>query len=106
MTIQHLPQNSGELAPAGLTLQDQARLRRALESSTSPNTRRAYNQAWRRWTAWSKARGIPALPALPELVAAFLLELADSGLSLATIRLQKTALGRRPPIDRPPGPHR
>ena len=93
MTIQHLPQNSGELAPAGLTLQDQARLRRALESSTSPNTRRAYNQAWRRWTAWSKARGIPALPASPELVAAFLLELADSDLSLATIRLQKTALG-------------
>ena len=74
MTIQHLPQNSGELAPAGLTLQDQARLRRALESSTSLNTRRAYNQAWRRWTAWSKARGIPALPASPELVAAFLLE--------------------------------
>ena len=92
MTIQHLPQNSGELAPAGLTLQDKARLHRALESSTSPNTRRAYNQAWRRWTAWSKARGIPALPASPELVAAFLAELAEEGLSVATLRLTKSAL--------------
>ena len=45
MTIQPLPQNSGALAPAGLTLQDQRRIRAALGSSTSANTRRAYDQA-------------------------------------------------------------
>ena len=43
MTIPPLPQNSGALAPAGLTLQDQRRIQEALDSSTSANTRRAYN---------------------------------------------------------------
>ena len=47
MTLQPLPPPpaSGVLAPTGLTLLDQARVRRALESSTSSNTRRVYNQA-------------------------------------------------------------
>ena len=95
MTIQHLPQNSGELASAGLTLLDQARVRRALESSTSANTRRAYNQAWHRFVAWMKARGHGhPLPASPDLVAAFLAELAEEGKSVATLRLQKTALAK------------
>ena len=95
MTIQHLPQTNGALTPAGLTLLDQARVRRALESSTSANTRRAYNQAWRRFVAWMKARGHGhPLPATPDLAAAFLAELAEEGKSVATIRLQKAALGR------------
>ena len=34
------------------------------------------------------------MPARPELVAAFLTELAEQGLSVATLRLQKAALGR------------
>ena len=34
------------------------------------------------------------MPATPELVATFLTELADQGLSVATLRLQKAALGR------------
>ena len=34
------------------------------------------------------------MPATPKLAAAFLLELAEQGLSVATIRLQKAALGR------------
>ena len=95
MTIQHLPQNSGELAPAGLTLLDQARVRRALESSTSANTRRAYNQAWHRFVAWMKARGHGhPMPAAPDLAAAFLAELAEEGKSVATLRLQKAALAK------------
>ena len=95
MTIQPLPQNSGALAPAGLTLQDQRRIRAALGSSTSANTRRAYDQAWRRFEVWIKRRG-PGhpLPATPELVAAFLAELAEEGLSVATLRLQKAALAK------------
>ena len=94
MTMQHLPQNSGALAPAGLTLQDQRRIQGALESSTSANTRRAYDQAWKRWVSWSRARGIPTLPAAPELAAAFLAQLAEAGLSVATLRLQKAALAK------------
>ena len=93
MTIQPLPQNSGALAPAGLTLQDQRRIRAALGSSTSANTRRAYDQAWRRFEVWIKQRGPGhALPATPELVAAFLAELAEEGKSVATLRLTKSAL--------------
>ena len=83
----------GALAPAGLTVQDQRRIQEALDSSTSPNTRRVYNQAWRRFEAWAKDRGRGhPLPASPELVAAFLAELAEAGKSVATLRLTKSAL--------------
>ena len=51
MTIQPMPRVRRDLAPAGLTLQDQRRIQGALESSTSANTRRAYDQARRRWTS-------------------------------------------------------
>ena len=78
----------------GITLLDLSRIRRALERSTSENTRRAYGQAWRRWFAWTEARGTRTMPARPELVAAFLTELAEQGLSVSTIRLQKAVLSR------------
>ena len=93
MALQPLPHPSGDLAPAGLTVQDQRRIQEALDSSTSANTRRAYNQAWRRFEAWAKDRGRGhPLPASPELVAAFLPELAEEGKSVATLRLTKSAL--------------
>ena len=92
MTLQPLPHESQTLAHAGLTARDQRRIQEALDSSTSANTRRAYNQGWRRFQAWAEARGIPSLPGSPELVAAFLAELAEQGLSVATLRLQKSAL--------------
>ena len=84
---------AGELAPNGLTVQDQRRIQAALDSSTSANTRRAYNQAWRRFEARAADRGRGhSLPASPELVAAFLAELAEAGKSVATLRLAKSAL--------------
>ena len=74
----------------GLTAQDQRRIQDSLDSSTSANTRRAYNQAWRRFEAWAADRGQShPLPASPELVAAFL---AEAGKSVATLRLAKSAL--------------
>ena len=76
---------AGELAPTGLTAQGQRRIQEALDCSTSANTRRAYNQAWRRFEAWARERGAShPLPASPELVAAFLAELAEEGKSVAT----------------------
>ena len=91
MSLQPLPHSSGELVPAGLTAQDQRRIQDALDNSKSANTRRAYNQAWRRFEAWMKIRGPGhSLPATPELVAAFLAE--ERELSVATIRLHKAAL--------------
>ena len=93
MTLQPLHNHSGDLSPAGLTLQDQRRIQDALDSSTSPNTRRAYNQAWRRFETWAASRGCGhSLPVSPELVAAFLAELAEAGKSVATLRLTKSAL--------------
>ena len=100
MSIQHLPQRSTELVPTGLTAHDQRRIQEALDSSTSANTRRAYNQAWRRFEAWAADRGLGhPLPASPELVAAFLAELAEEataltprGKSVPTLRLTKSAL--------------
>ena len=91
--ITPLRQESGSLAPNGLTGQDQRRIQEALDSSTSANTRRAYNQAWRWLEAWAadRGRGHP-LPATPELVAAFLAELAEERKSVATLRLTKSAL--------------
>ena len=76
MTIQPYPQPSDVLPAQSLTVHDQRRIQDALDSSTSANTRRAYNQAWRRFVAWAEARGIPALPATPELAAAFLADRA------------------------------
>ena len=43
---------------------------------------------------WTEARGAVALPATSELAAAFLAELAEEGLSVATLRLQKAALAK------------
>ena len=104
MTLQSLNQGSRDLAPTGLTVQDQRRIQEALDSSMSANTRRAYNQAWRRFEAWAadRGRGHP-LPASPELVAAFLAELAEEGKSVATLRLTKSALAA---VHRLPGSHR
>ena len=50
--ITPLPPEAAELAPTGLTVKDQRRIQDALDSSTSANTRRAYNQACRRFEAW------------------------------------------------------
>ena len=87
MVFRPLPHPSGRApAPRGLSLLDLQRIRSALERSTSANTRRAYDQAWRRWVAWTEARGVRAMPAMPEL--------AEEGLSVATLRLQKAVLGR------------
>ena len=95
MALQPLHHPSGDLAPNGLTLQDQRRIQAALDGSTSANTRRAYAQAWRRFEVWIKQRGPgPPLPTTPELAAAFLAELAEEGLSVATLRLQKAALAK------------
>ena len=64
MTIQPLPSGRyGSLAPQGLTTQDQRRIQEALDSSTSANTRRAYNQAWRRFETWAASRWPWPLPA-------------------------------------------
>ena len=81
-------------AVQGLTDADSCRIAQALHHARSPNTRATYAYAWSRFTAWAQGRGAPPLPASPERVAAYLTELADThGLSVATIRLHRFAIG-------------
>ncbi len=101
MALQHsllpVPLDSTETLPplpaADLTSADVRRIQDALDHSVSANTRLSYASAWRSFEDWTRARGVPPLPAPPELVAAYLLELAEERqLSVATIRLYKAAL--------------
>ena len=96
MALEHpgsiAPLEGRRLDAAGLTQQDQRRVSEALENAVSPNTRRAYGQGWQRFESWAEGRGVPSLPASPGLTAAFLAELAEAELSVATIRVTKSAL--------------
>ena len=85
--VVELAQSSG-----GLLASDRRRIAAALDDSISPNTRRAYAQAWQRFETWTKGRGVSPLPASAEVVAAFLAELADRGFSVATLSLSNSAL--------------
>ena len=60
----------------------------ALERSAawSANTRRAYARAWSAWSAWSAAHETPPLPARARDVRRYILERADAGRSIATLR--------------------
>ena len=52
-----------------------------------------YASAWRPFEVWTRARKVPPLPAPPELIAAYLLDLAeDKEMAVATIRLYKAAI--------------
>ena len=77
----------------GLTIADRRRIQEALDQAASASTRRVYGSAWRGFEAWCDGRGAPCLPTSAELVAAYLTELADAELTVATIRLHRAALG-------------
>ncbi|NIL77354.1 integrase [Rhodococcus sp. B10] len=54
------------------------RIARAVESSRSQGTRRTYAAGWRRFAGWCAREGHAALPAHPVIVAAYLLDAADT----------------------------
>lgn len=51
------------------------------------STRRAYASAWRSWRAWCADEGHLSLPADPSVVAAYLVHLADRGLTPSSLGL-------------------
>lgn len=57
----------------------------AAADSLSASTRRAYDSAWRSWRQWCQAEGHQALPADPSVVAAYLVHLADRGLTPSSL---------------------
>ena len=66
----------------------------ALESVLSENTRRVYGAQWRLFTDWCDSVDLRSLPADPLTVARYLAARANSGASIATLRLATSAIAK------------
>ena len=64
----------------------------ALESVLADNTRRVYGAQWRSFTGWCDEVGLTSLPVEPLTVARYLAARANSGASIATLRLATSAI--------------
>ena len=65
-----------------------------LESVLSDNTRRVYQTQWKLFTGWCDEVGLCSLPAEPLTVARYLAARANSGASIATLRLAASAIAK------------
>ena len=90
-SLQIVPQ-SPPSAPA-LRAADQG-VASALESVLSDNTQRVYTAQWRLFADWCDEVGLSSLPADPLTVARYLAARANSGASIATMRLAMSAIGK------------
>ena len=63
-----------------------------MESVLAGNTRRVYGIQWRLFTGWCDEVGLTSLPAKPLTVARYLAARANSGASIATLRLTTSAI--------------
>ena len=66
----------------------------ALEAVLSENTRRVYGAQWRLFTNWCDSVGLTPLPAEPLTVARYLAARANSGASIATMRLATSSISK------------
>ena len=66
----------------------------SLESVLADNTRRTYDAQWRIFTGWCDEVGLSALPAEPLTVARHLAARANTGASIATLRLGTSAISK------------
>ena len=66
----------------------------SLESVLADNTRRTYDAQWRIFTDWCDEVGLTSLPAEPLTVARYLAARANSGASIATLRLTASAISK------------
>ena len=66
----------------------------SLESVLSHNTRRTYDAQWRLFTGWCDEVGLTPLPAQPLTVARYLATRANTGASIATLRLATSAISK------------
>lgn len=57
----------------------------AASESLAPATRRSYDSAWAGWISWCAHEGYDPLPGSPQTVAAYLVHLADRGLSPSSL---------------------
>ena len=68
------------------------RLQEAMASARSASTRRCYTSQWNLWRRWAQERSHDILPAEPMAVADNLLDRAESGVSIATVKMARSAL--------------
>ena len=66
----------------------------AVRHCQRPATRRAYAGAWKRFRAWAEAEGLQPLPADPLTVAAYLVQRAADGRSMATLAMDRKAISQ------------
>ena len=78
--------------PQALSEDEKSRISYLLERNWSENTEKTYGKAWRRFTDWAYARGVDPMPVSPQMVAAYLANLVEANLAVATIRTYKAAL--------------
>lgn len=71
-------------APVDSVVSDRTRAR--MLAAVPDNTRRAYARQWDRFTGWCAERGRSALPATAETLAEYVTDLADAGLSPASVK--------------------
>ena len=79
-------------AEASITDEELTQLARVIDAASAANTRRVYGERWRSFLAWSDRKGLCPLPASPQTVARHLVELADDGCSLSTVRVTAAAI--------------
>lgn len=64
----------------------------AARQSHSASTRRNYAGAWHRFRRWADEEGLESIPAKPPTVAAYLAKRGASGLSMASLRMDRAAI--------------
>src|SRR5699024_6887738 len=73
-----LPAVTAAAAPPDLPPDAVERIRLATIDSQSEGTRRAYSSAWRRFEGWCRRAGYDSLPAHPTVIAAYLVDAAET----------------------------
>lgn len=86
--IQHQPSSFPELRAADLGVAE------ALAAVLSDNTRRTYDTQWRIFTGWCDEVRLRSLPADPLTVARYLAARANTGASIATLRMAASAISK------------
>jgi len=64
----------------------------AAQDSYASKTRRSYRSSWRHFVAWCEEQGYEALPAAPEIVAAYLTDRAEQGVSVSSLKVARAAI--------------
>ncbi|KAF0967277.1 site-specific integrase [Gordonia sp. YY1] len=73
-----LPAVTAAAQPPDLPVDVVERIRMATIDSQSEGTRRAYSSAWRRFEGWCRRSGYESLPAHPTVIAAYLVDAAET----------------------------